>query len=223
MADVRQMRANLMCAPRHQLDLKPRVFSRFQHPIAGNDFKCPSGRIICHRDTGKLRVFPQIRMHDRFPFGRAALGSAGIKFFHRPLFKRFSSCLIGRVVLGQQEQTAGLYIQSMAKTNPVCFFALSPLLRHHAGQHAVPSKRVFLILRLNPLWLIDENDMLVLKNNRQGRLALPLRGDDFLWPINANLLSFPHPHVARYPNAVHAHVSVLHRLLDGPLRHVGHL
>ena len=110
MADVRQMRANLMCAPRHQLNLKPRVFSRLQHPIASDDFKRPSGRIIRHRDAGKLRILPQIRTHDRFPFGRAALGSAGIKFFHRPLFKRFSSRLIGRIVLGQQKQTAGLYI-----------------------------------------------------------------------------------------------------------------
>ena len=174
MADVRQMRADLMRAPCHQFDLKPRVFPRLQYPIAGDDFKRPSGRIIRHRNAGKLRVFPQIRMHDRFPFGRAALGSAGIKFFHRSLFKRFSSRLIGRVVLGQQNQTAGLYIQPMTKPNPVCFFALSLLLRHHAGQHAVPGKRIFLILRLNPLRLIDENDMLVLKNNRQGGLALPL-------------------------------------------------
>ena len=143
MADVRQMRANLMRSPRHQLNLKPRIFPRLQHPIAGNDFKRPSGRVIRHRNAGKLRVFPQIRMHDRFTFGWAALGSAGIEFFHRPLFKRFSSRFIGRVVLGQQKQTAGLYIQPMAKPNPVCFFALSLFIRHHAGQHAVPRQADF--------------------------------------------------------------------------------
>ena len=219
---MRQMRTDLMRSAGDELYLQQRILASLNHTIAGHDLHRASRGIIRHADTGNLRILAKMGMHDSLLLGRAALYAAGIKFLEGTLRKRLHSGFKRVVILGKQKQPASLHIKPVAKMHAVSIFSLAFKIREHTSERTIPGKRIVLILALHALRLIDEQHARILKDDlgRGQHLFLRLAADNCLRPEHTNLLPRMHAHIAADAHTVHAYITLLHRLFDGPHRHI---